>query len=90
LPVAATTGTPSTISTVRVTLRIPAGWHAAVASFIVYPVMAIGSSIRAKTSPSWTVFAPETDVRVCVTGLGSVLVIAGPGPLSGPSFHSRS
>jgi hypothetical protein len=31
LSVAAATGTPSTISAVGVTLRVPAGWHAAVA-----------------------------------------------------------
>jgi hypothetical protein len=48
--------------------------------FIVYPGTGIGSGRQSarRPSPSWTVFASATDVRVGVTVVASVLLIVAP------------
>jgi hypothetical protein len=58
--VAATTRTPSTISTVGVTLRVPPGWHAAIAKTPECDPerLIVVSSARLKVSASGRVAAP--------------------------------
>jgi hypothetical protein len=62
LSVAASTGTPSTISTGGVTLRVPAGWHAAVAKTPDCDPerLIVVSSARLKITASGHVAAPGT------------------------------